>query len=230
VFGENHRNVQDFLTIEVPIARDAKVAGIRAITRFIDELEIEVETRPQRIPVTASAGDSRAVSDEDTGAQVPPENKGDKPSSNLAAWLTFAGVVVTGIVTIVVAAINKRGGDKPPQPSPSVAANSFRVLTPSAQPPSPTPIVAQQIPVAVETPSPTPFVLASPEPEWMFVANQEEETFYTPHLHYPGGLIGHTFTSTPVDTMFQLRNPSYKYDNVGGAAFSNLGNHRGPFG
>jgi hypothetical protein len=86
------------------------------------------------------------VSGEGTGAATPPENKSAKPSSNLAAWLAFAGAIFGGIVTIVVAIINKPGGPEKPtvQLSPTAIAATTASATASGgvaaqkSPPAPT--------------------------------------------------------------------------------------------
>jgi hypothetical protein len=59
------------------------------------------------------------VSDEGAGTCAPP-SKGDKPS-NLAAWLTFVAAIFGGIVTIVVAIINRPSSEKPVIAAPPAA-------------------------------------------------------------------------------------------------------------
>lgn len=89
------------------------------------------------------------MGEEGTGAATPPEKNVNKPSGNLAAWLTFAGVIFGGIVTIVVAIINtnKPGGPERPTAQSSQTAIAATVppaatasggATAQAPPPAPT--------------------------------------------------------------------------------------------
>jgi hypothetical protein len=77
-------------------------------------------------------------------------------------------------------------------------------------------------------PTPTPRPTETPKSEWVLETSQREWTFWTPDLNYPGGWPEHTYNMPPMDENHQLRNPSYTYDNIGGAAFSNLSDHRPP--
>ena len=88
------------------------------------------------------------MSEEGAGAATPPGNNVNKPSSNLAAWLTFAGAIFGGIVTIVVAIIstNKPGGPEKPTAQSNPTAIAATAPTASASgglaaqtaPPAPT--------------------------------------------------------------------------------------------
>ena len=61
IFGENHRNVQDFSAIGTGnlVERDRKGRMIQALKECIAELEIEIATRPQDAPIYGAASQSR---------------------------------------------------------------------------------------------------------------------------------------------------------------------------
>jgi hypothetical protein len=87
------------------------------------------------------------VGEEGTGAATPPENKVNKPSSNLAAWLTFAGAIFGGIVTIVVAIINTNKPGGPEKPTVQSSPTAIAATVPTASAPGG---------LAAQTPPPAP--------------------------------------------------------------------------
>lgn len=120
-------------------------------------------------PFRSISATIRPVSEEGAGTPVPPEKPGEKPSTNLGAWLAFAGVVVGGIVTIVVALINRGGNPEKPtvQTIPTTVLKEVATGTPiAATTPIPTPTPSSVLHLstqdyqALATPTATPIARA----------------------------------------------------------------------